>query len=173
MTDRHSLETLHAQVAALVTHSCRLAHEQVVMKDQRVLTRSTGAGLEPAVVRVGLCPGPVRMRQLACAHTTARNVLDAAIVRLGHDGLVAPQEAQRMRAELERISNLIHRTDWEKNASEERYARLREQLGAEEAVVADERGNLDLLIARHAECVAALRLLHAQVLVHLGRAADA
>lgn len=168
---RHAeLLLVRERVAALTAQRCRLAHEQVIMEDGQARRRSNGEGLQPAVVRIGLCPRSVRDKQLACAHTGARNALESAIRVLAQENMLEQHEACRLRAELETIASTIHRTDWEKNASEERYALLLEQAassGMPPPSLAAERQGLADLVSQHDACVTALRHLQEAVLTAL------
>lgn len=167
MLERETLLSLRECIAVLQVLPCRLAHEQVVLQDGHALRRSQGMGFEPALVRTGLCPGPLRARQLSCAHTSARDVLMRAIETMGKESVLAEGDAERLKADLRRISDSIHETDWNKNASEARYALLLEQGREGIPALLDEKRRLAELVSRHLTASEELNQMHGMLLDRL------
>lgn len=170
MLEPETLLSLRERIASLEVLPCRLAHEQVVLQGGLAQRRSQGMGLEPALVRTGLCPGSLRARQLSCAHTSARDVLMRAIETMGKESLLAEGDAERLTADLRRISDSIHETDWNKNASEARYALLLEQGPHEGPALLDEKRRLAELVSRHQAASEELSRMHGMLLECLDRA---
>jgi len=162
-----SLSTLHAELASLRVLPCRLVHERVIVDANGIQRRDGAVEDDPGMVRVGLCSKALRDKQLSCAHTRARIVLDTAIVQSAARGLLPAQEAARLRAELQRIDHAIHMTDWDKNQAEVRYALLLEQ-GRQDALK-DEQQRLNELVARHGQLSAELAHIHGLMLERLGK----
>ncbi|HVK94067.1 MAG TPA: hypothetical protein VM571_05010 [Noviherbaspirillum sp.] len=171
MSESEVLFGLRERVASLQVLPCRLAHEQVVLEHGFAKRRSRGIGIEPALVRTGLCPSGFRSRQLSCAHTTARYVLERAIDALEKKAVLSVDEAGRLRADLHRISNSIHQADWSKGEAEARYALLMEQGTMTETPVSAsllaEQQRLTELGNHHHDAVQELRCLHSQLLGYL------
>ena len=161
---------LRDRVASLHVHACGLVHEQVIFEKERAKRLSRGIGVEPALARVGLCSDEYRARQLSCAHTTARYVLGDAVLALHDRGALADEEARELQAEIESISESIHRTDWSKGEAEARHALMRERaaatatsifgLGETERWIAE-------LVERHHRCVERLQRLREHILQRL------
>lgn len=173
MPDPIILSNLREQVASLQVLSCRLLHERVVVEDGVARRRSQGIGLEPLLVRIGLCSKQVRSRQLSCAHTLARDVFARAIATSEQQGVVSGEEANRWRDDLQRISHAIHSTDWAKSAAEIRYAQLQEQEAADGGAAAslqDIQWQLNELADRHQASVEELRRMHQQLLARIDSA---
>lgn len=168
MPESYTLLALRECIASLTVHSCRLLHERVVIQHGMARRRSQGIGLEPAFIRIGLCPSSHRSQQLSCAHTTSRNVLEHAIQILEQKGILNTDRATKLRAELQQISNTIHETDRQKNEAEIRYALLQEQElipgNQKHAALVTECHHIHELIERHEKTVGALRRIHAQLL---------
>lgn len=167
MLDREALLSLRERIASLQVLPCRLAHEQVVLQDGLALRRSQGMGIEPALVRAGLCPGALRVRQLSCAHTSARNALMRAIETMGKESVLAEEDAERLKADLQRISDSIHETDWNKNASEARYALLLEKGPEGMPALLDEKRRLAELASCHLAASEELSRMHGALLEYL------
>ena len=173
MLESDALSRLRDHIATLQVLPCRLAHEQVILEHGIAQRRSQGLGVESAFVRVGLCPSDLRSHQLSCAHTTARNVLEHAITRLSEAALLSHDDARQLSADLHRISNSIHETDWHKNEAEVRYALLVEQgtaSGSTSSALLKEKQHLASLVDRHQESAKELQRIHALVLARLDSA---
>jgi hypothetical protein len=162
-----SLSTLRAELASLRVLPCRLVHERVLVDANGIRRRGGAVENDPGMMRVGLCSKTLRDKQLSCAHTRARIVLDKAIMQSAAQGLLPVQEAAGLRAELQRIDHAIHMTDWDKSQAEVRYALLAEQ-GQEDALQ-DEQQRLNELVARHEQLSAGLAHIHGLMLERLAR----
>ena len=129
--------------------------------------RSRGLGIEPALLRVGLCPAEHRARQLSCAHTTARYALENAILALRDHGALSEGESHALQAQLGHVSETIHQTDWSKGEAEARRALMKERTARRETPVLEapegER-RIAELVERHQGCVEPLRNMRDQVL---------
>ncbi|HYD94605.1 MAG TPA: hypothetical protein VEC01_04705 [Noviherbaspirillum sp.] len=174
MPDSKVLSGLRDQVASLRVQSCCLSHERVVMEEGAAKRRSQGTGLEPVLIRVGLCPKAVRSQQLSCAHTLARHTFAHAIEVAEQQGILGGEEANRLREELQRIDHVIHTADWAKSEAEVRYALLREQEAAGNPATAtklEAERQLTELIERHRAAAEWLRRIHRLLLERIDSAA--
>lgn len=160
-----SLAELAAELALMRVRPCGLAHERVLIDAGGVRRRAPRAEHDPGLVRAGLCSHAARAGQLSCAHTRARLTLERAIRAAAAEGILAPDEAQRLQAELSRIDHAIHMTDWDKSRAEVAYAELVEA-GSTGALAALQR-QCGEFAARHTRLGAELAALHADVLARL------
>jgi len=156
------LSVLRDELASLRVLPCRLVHERVIVDANGIQRRDGAVENDPGMVRVGLCSKAVRDKQLSCAHTRARIVLDKAIVQTAAQGLLSAPEAAQLRAELQRIDHAIHMTDWDKSRAEVSYALLVEQ--GQESALPDAQQRLNELVARHAQLGAELARIHGLLL---------
>ena len=164
---------LREQVASLTVRPCRLAHEQVIVEDGQAKRRSRGLGIEPALLRVGLCPAEHRARQLSCAHTTARYALENAILALRDQGALSEGASHALQAQLGHISETIHQTDWSKGEAEVRHALIQERAArGETSVLEAPEGERRIaeLVERHQGCIEPLRQMRDQILQRLDAA---
>ena len=167
MPARDALLGLREQVASLHVRPCRLAHEQVILEDGKAKRRSRGLGIEPALLRVGLCPAEHRARQLSCAHTTARYALENAILALHDHGALNEGESHALQAQLGHISETIHQTDWSKGEAEAHHALMQERAARGETPVLEvPEGDRRIaeLVELHQGCVEQLRHMHDRIL---------
>lgn len=158
------MDAVLQELAALRVVSCGLAHERVRTEAGTVLRRAAALEHDPGLVRAGLCTHELRARQLSCAHTRARITLDRAIAAAAGAGLLAQEEAQRLRAELGRLDHAVHMSDWDKSRAELQYAQLLEREGT---AGSQARQACEALAARHTQLGAELAALHAAVLARL------
>ncbi len=159
--------SIREQVASLHVRPCRLAHEQVIVEDGQAKRRSRGIGIQPALLRVGLCPAEHRARQLSCAHTTARYTLENAILALHDRGAIRDSEFHALQAALSHISETIHQTDWSNGEAETRYALMQERVaegGPSVLEVPEGKRQIAELVERHQRCVEQLRQMRDQIL---------
>ena len=170
---RDALLRLRDQVASLHVHACGLAHERVIFETGQAKRLSRGIGVEPALLRTGLCPAEHRARQLSCAHTTARYALADAILALHERGALSDGEAHACQSEINSIADSIHQTDWSKGEAEARYALMQER-AAEGATavlgVPEAEQWIAELVERHQRCVEQLRRLQEHILQRLNSA---
>lgn len=162
-----ALAAVRAELASMRVVPCDLAHERVRIGAAGVQRRAPPTAQDPGLTRVGLCPHSARAVQLSCAHTLARLTLDRAIALAAAAGLLAQDEAGRLRDAARRIDHAIHMTDWDRSRAEVRYALLVEQGGAQPEAL---RRQCDALGGRHRRLGAELAALHARVLACLDAA---
>lgn len=133
MPDFSSPAKIRDWIASIGAVRCRMAHEAVVFEGGVAKRRSQGVGLEPVLVRAGLCDFQDRIAQLSCAHTTARNQLERAIDALAGFAVLEADQAHQLKTALRHAGNDIHQMDMEKSQFEQRYALMREKAKGEAA----------------------------------------
>ncbi|WP_194721964.1 hypothetical protein [Noviherbaspirillum malthae] len=175
MRNSESLLDLLERISALRVAYCGLVHERVAFENGIAKRRLRETGMEPGVVRVGLCTARVRASQLSCAHTLARHKFGRIIDDAARERVLGAEEATGLAAELERVSHRIHMTDWAKSEAEKAYAVLLESSVDDMDTVmqrrlTDARFQLDGLVRQHAECSNVLAEMHALLLARVNKA---
>lgn len=175
MRNSKSLRDLLERISALRVAYCGLVHERVAFENGIAKRRQRDPGMEPGVVRVGLCTAKARSCQLSCAHTLARYKFGRIIDDAAQEGVLGAEEATHLAAELERVSHLIHMTDWTKSEAEKAYAALLESSAddtdaATQRRLIEARLQLDGLVRQHVECSNILADMHAMLLSRVSQA---
>ena len=114
-----AVSEIRGRIAAMQVVSCRLAHERVRWQDGRIVRRQLGE--ENVPVRP-LCSEAVRRQRLACAHTTARNSAEQALLDLRQAGALTEDACAAFVAELHALGHQIHLLDHRKGEAEKTYA---------------------------------------------------
>lgn len=107
------------RIAAMQIVGCRLAHEQVCWERGRILRRRLGD--EQILVRQ-VCSWSVRKERLACAHTSARDAAERALLELRDARGLTEDACVSLLEELRTIGHEIQLLDHRKGEAEKAYA---------------------------------------------------
>jgi hypothetical protein len=130
------LESVRQALAGLRVTACRIAHEQVVIRDGAAMRRTVGS--DQILVRIGLCSWDARQGQLSCAHTTARHQLQRIVTSLEELQLLPEEVALHTRARISELADSIHAADWARGALDAALA-LATEAGDQESRSAHEQ----------------------------------
>jgi hypothetical protein len=163
---RRRIEDMVALIESFHVAQCAMAHERVCFTaDGRAQTRSDGSAR--VFVRKGLCDWEHRAGQLSCAHTVARNRLDAIVEELATASIITPQRASALRRDIDDCANMIHETDWAMGEAAKRYAAARDAApseGQHSSATEIAAQAVATLERRHAVVVQRLVDLHREIL---------
>ena len=144
---------IRERIAAMEVVACRLAHERACWDKGRVIRCQVGD--QDVLVR-HLCGSDVRRQRLACAHTTARNVTEHALLELRDAGVLGEEACAAFVQELRTLGDQIHLLDHRKGDADKVYA------------LAAEAARLTTDAAAHASRDEAKALLRTMELEHDG-----
>ncbi|NJL76840.1 MAG: hypothetical protein HC892_19280 [Saprospiraceae bacterium] len=155
------LTLIREQLRELKAVKCAMYHEKMKLDVASNLFVSN-ANPDALFERTGFCSLAIRKQRLACAHTSARYLLRAALSLLNVQDTQNTSLYHTWEQELNRLEDTIHSTDHQKGDLEKEYAILWNNGQVEEAQ------NLTLQIAAlekiHSNCVEQIDQLRYNIL---------